>query len=541
MTERSPADGVERIPHMLLVSQVVRDIKVGGGRHRESLARRIGVLRAGLIKRLYIPADKLNAIFRPQHLSDDGVLTLDIFGGDLKDSDLQSRLDTHFLHEIPLDLRDPAGITDVTRMQLQDLLMRCHDVAVDDGGNAQNMAVNVCLAGLAALRNRLRVTIFSSSDPFKRLPGSFPSECAELFRYVPLENVPDRIAIQVPWLYENGESGTFALTTDAADLTDVVQGMVQERRELRQLFLDTDCFVASDPSFELARFFGKPGRHTTIVNPATRWRSFIANRAFGTDVILPMNNKEAADVTHVIQHVGEEKEMYKVPRPPFPSPLRPNGNEIDQDQLRQLDKSLWMLSRHNHPHHRVDGLVAFDYPITFEADGGLVVGTRDRDHIAAFTSTVDPDKEKTLIEEFGKPEEVDLGRLQTMGAGDAAASIVAIFNTIDPQSLIEPYLEGRLKTNAFFRHVAQTVFVSALSRIVGNFLVRTKRCQWLNVDHEKIADLFQAVAKESCAATHNIYGKMNPYSFTELPRWGIKLVTWNLGTISHPHTDETAV
>ena len=157
----------------------------------------------------------------------------------------------------------------------------------------------------------------------------------------------------------------------------------------------------SNPFLDEGKRFGNPKqKYHHLNNASTTFRSLVANMSYGTDVILPMNSKEAADVARVFEQRGADIEMYKVKRPPFPSPLSTNGVDVNPDDLRELDDALWRLRQYNYLRLGI-GRTSFNYPITFGEEGGLVVGTGENNSIACFTSSVDPDKEAQLLEEFG--------------------------------------------------------------------------------------------------------------------------------------------
>jgi hypothetical protein len=532
MSETVPEKGI------VIASQIVRDVKVGGGQQRKELLKDVARLRAGLLVKSYIPGDKVNCDFKPLCINTDGTLTVEVFGGMLHGSDKETGLDPHFHHRFHLPLNGPLTMQEVTSMSLEDLLMKhCSDVTVDDGGNAQNMAIDMCLTAVSALeKQKIKMLVATSSNPLKRLPDSVRDKIQHLVTFAQLPDVPDRIAIQLPWQNDTGKPGTFGLNTEPLDISASLRTLLKEREDLALAVRKAVCFVSSDLAFEVLREHGQPGRYINHVNSSTKWRSTVAARAYGTDLILPMNHKEAADVVHVIKHVGSEEELHNVKRVAFPNPLKTNGNEVDIDSLTKLDDLLLQFSRYNQQHLR-NSLVAFNYPITFEEHGGLLVGSRNRHSIVAYTSTPDDDASKRLLDQYGDPAEMNNGDIETMGAGDAAAAMVAIFNTIDPQEFIVPHLEGREITNSLLHQYAQTIFLSALCRIVGTFLIRTKRTHFSNIRLDTFRDLFKETAKSSLEAARQTVNNPQAHSLKDLKGLGIKVVTWELGSIANPDNE----
>lgn len=528
-------------PELLIVSQAVKDIKFGGGNRRQELAQTIGRLRTGLQKRAYIPGNKLNAEWCSHRLTSEGNLELDIYGGMLEGSDLQSELNVHIFHEIPLDLKTDAEIG-TPLPELGELLgSKCNDVEIDLGGNSQNMAMNLSLLLLSErFARRYRLRVLTSSDPFRYLRDDVQQRARQLVEegeitYHTFPDVPDRISIQMPWQSGN-EGGDFALTTEPVETGKVLEEMNGSRQDIRRLFHSARGFVSSDPLFDQIGKYGNPrNRFFYMNNASTAFRSLVANMAYGKDVILPMNMKEAVDVARVFEQRGSEREAHEIKIPPFPSPLAANGHDVDLKSLEGLDHALWLMRQYNPPHPGF-GSIAFNYPITFGPEGGLVVGSGDHKHVVCFTSCVRPDRERELVEHYGDSSETIWGDKPTdMGAGDASATVIALFNTINPAEFILPHMEGNESRRADLLQAASTIFVSTLSRIVGAFLIRTKKTHWANIDLVKFADLLNEVGKHALVIARDVVRpSTEPYRSGMLEPWGVRAVIWNLGSVAHP-------
>lgn len=528
-------------PELLVVSQAVQDIKFGGGNRSQELARTIGRLRSGLQKRAYIPGNKLNAEWRSHGLTPDGNLELDIYGGMLQGSDLQDGLNVHVFHEIPLDLKPNAEIG-TPLPELGELLKNsCNDVDTDLGGNSQNMAMNLSLLLLSErFAGRYRLNVLTSSDPFRYLRSDVRDRIQQLIergdigcRILP--NIPDRLSIQMPW-QDGNEGGDFALTTEPLETGRVLDVMNGSNAEIRRLFQSARGFISSDPLFDQIGKYGNPrNKYFYMNNASTAFRSMVANMSYGKDVYLPMNMKEAVDVARVFEQRGAEREAHEIKDLPFPSPIAANGHDVDIRSLTELDHALWLMRQYNPPHPGFGG-VSFNYPITFGAEGGLVAGSGDHQHLMCFTSCVRPDRECALIERYGDSSEtVWSDKPLDMGAGDAAATIVALFNTVSPSEFILPHMEGRESARADLMQASMTVFVSAASRIAGAFLIRTKKTHWANIDISQFGDLFDEIGRHSLAVARDaIRSTSRPYHHGMLQPWGMGAVTWSLGSVAHP-------
>jgi hypothetical protein len=207
---------------------------------------------------------------------------------------------------------------------------------------------------------------------------------------------------------------------------------------------------------------------------------------------------------------------------------------VDADRLHQLDQSLWRLATYNPPYRRYQRQT-FNYPVTFGEEGGLVAGTTGLEApLVCFTSTPEEAKAMGLVESCA-PGSSGPGEKHEMGAGDAAATVVTLFNVVDPASLIAPCLLGREVQNRGFRELAATVFVSVMSRMAGLFVVKTKRCVWSNIRRDRFPALLEAVARESVAVARTLSSAPSGGARVgEIAEWGVRVLIWRLGSVCNP-------
>jgi hypothetical protein len=181
-----------------------------------------------------------------------------------------------------------------------------------------------------------------------------------------------------------------------------------------------------------------------------------------------------------------------------------------------------MFSRHNPFFQQAEGS-SFACPITFGPEGGLIIGM-NKEPIACFTSILSEEGEQRLFDEYSFPRSE---QIQETGAGDSVAAVVALFNTVSPSVLIDQYLEGKEKIYKGFRQLACTLFVSCLSRIVGNLLIRTPRTNLTRIQIDPLGRLIVDVAKESVRLARE-HVKLLPGgpAFGVMDKWSIKVAMW---------------
>jgi hypothetical protein len=515
-------------PNIILVNQKVKDIKVAPN---PDLENAMGRFRYWLRRHAFIPGDKVPATVTPTHISN-GVMVADISGAMLS-SDLDTSV--HIRQHFPLPLPDYNGPMDV-----ESIFASVPGTRIDDGGNVQNMAVNVALALQCAsahsacrkCRAPLRLTVASSSDPFCRMDAAEADALRRVCHIYPLD-LPDRFAIQVPWR-AGDESGTLAITSEPQRTGEALRHLAETNVDFRRTMESATCIVSSDPVYDQLAYIAKPP-YSYLINSSTAFRTLVAAESYGRTAILPMNNDEASDVCKLLLQRGLEEELGKIDRPPFPPPLASSGDAIDADALCQLDQSVEMLSRYIFL-YKNPGRVSFTCPITFGPHGGMLIGT-DHENIACFTSTPSPEGEDSLLREFADIEPGNRDRKHEVGAGDSVAAIVALFNAVDPSLFLVQHMQGREESDRQLRQLASTVFVSILGRIAGNFLIRTVRTYWGNVRKDSFPALLDEAAKESLSVARLVIRKLQAPVIVEVKKWGIHVVIWRPGFVAYPNRD----
>ena len=504
-------------PHILLVSQKVKDIKLP---FHPELARQMAELRRLLRERSFIPGDKVPATLIPLRIKPDGVVVATLKG------QIFSRFPSSRVvieQEFKLFPSGYDGPLDV-----ESIFASAPGARLDCGGNVQNMIVNLALAVLHASEpaegRRLRMTIASSSDPFEGMPDALAAslrEKCEIFRL----DIPDRVAIHVPWA-EDDQAGTLAITSEPERTDKSLERLIVEHDAFRKAFRGATAFVSTDPIYDQLRAHARPP-FSTVINASTAFRALVASESYSRAVLLPMNNEEAGDVCKLLLQRGLEQELAQVARPPFPSPLNTSGEEIDAEALAELNNSLGLFMTYvplRHP--------SLTCPITFGANGGLIIGA-GQETLACFTSTPSSAGEKHLLEQFGDPGSIVTDRKFEAGAGDAAASIVAFFNTVDPRLFVRRPMEGREKEDRLLSELATAIFVCSLSRIAGNFVIRTSQTNWSNIDKRAFSRLLSDVASEALQLARSMVKKVHGPVLGELKKWGIKVVVWKPTAITY--------
>lgn len=516
---------------IVLISQKVKDIKTPAS--LTTVAETVGNLRKFLHRFAFIPGDKFTGSLTPIRLEPSGVLVAELAGSSLS-SDSFPCVHPNVTLNLDLGIVSYTGPTDV-----ESVFRAVPGLTVDDGGNIQNMLLDmvVLLGGLAEHQfpNLPSLVVASSSDPFEQCDRGIAVEFDHFVKHFKLD-LEDRYSIQMPWTGEDGCSGTLAITSEPKRSHVALVGLLSEAAVFRQLFRQANCFVSSDPLFELIQQYGQPP-FAYVINASTAFRSLVAVSSYGTHALLPMNQGEASQVCKLLLQRGQGTDLDQTETPRFPSPFSLVESEVDRDALKILDQTLDKFTRYNLLHRAPNGM-AFVCPISFGAEGGLIVGI-DNQSIACFTSVPNEEGRAAIASSFCDIEKPIDGIYFEVGAGDSVAAVITLFNTVDPGCLIDAIASERARRHRSLMSLARTIFVSVLSRVVGELLLRTQKTYLANVSRRSVGLLLREVAEKSLGAAERVVKHLPSEGYTEIEEWGIQVVVWQLGQIAYPGEDKS--
>src|SRR5207302_159836 len=109
-----------------------------------------------------------------------------------------------------------------------------------------------------------------------------------------------------------------------------------------------------------------------------------------------------------------------------------------------------------------------------------------------------------------------------VGAGDAVATIVTLFNAVHPRLFLNRHMEGREPKDRALGELTSTIFVNVLGRIAGNFLLRTNRTHWSSIGSKAFPRMLDEVAKESLVVARTMVKVLHAPALGEVKKWGIK-------------------
>ena len=520
-------------PHIVLFSQKVHDIVPKGS---EILEQAVAKLRATLVQNNCIrpETEKAPSFIKPLSV-DNGNLTIAI-------SELQSVTGEplkDIVHcTLPLGLPSTVDLADIRRA-----LSASSGVAINDGGNIQNTAINLVHAIIhSKIRNRMKrtmggdihITCASSSDPFDKTPELWGAE-GDVYGYRQLD-MPDRTALQLYGrdtdIDPNGKPHALSLTSPSSRTGVAISDLVANSNRFRREMLQATDFLSADPVFDQIRQFGSPP-YSMTVNSSSAFRAEVVRTSYSQGVMLPMNRGEAVERVHSIHKDGDLKSA-EMAQHYFPSPFQ--DGSVNAENLCRVDRSLCALRNYN-PFVRMMDRFALSESISYASEGGLLIGARQTaSDIACFTTIPSEEAGEKMLDRYCDRSKL-VDTTFEVGAGDATASIVQLFKAVDPQLYLGKCLSSEELKNSCLVDLSSLVFVSILSRMVGKFLIHTKQTNWSSIMKDGAFEkLFQNAAKEAAHVARKLLVKGHisdtPHT-TKSPTSEIDVLVWRVSRLHH--------
>jgi hypothetical protein len=502
---------------MLFDSQITVDIEPP--ENLQEVAMRVGHLQKFLKNPAISPGENFTGDLAVHKVRADGAVEFQLSGASMG-AEASDGIQPTIRLTLPLGLKDS-----LSEFTIQDVFSAVPGTVIVDGGHVQNMLLTT-LTLIAALTDKyrefdedhLRISVVSSADPFRRLASPLAESFRVRVRVYPL-GLPDRQVISLPYQRE-GRSGRMVIMSEPTLTLPALRVLLGENEQFARAFSSCTCFVSADPLFDLLRSHAVPP-YAVVVRAVAAFRALVALEAYGTCALLPMIDGEILNVCRLMLSRASSSELDEVQLPIFPSPLSLMGDSIDTEALKTLDASLEMLMQLNPPLRNSNGL-AFACPISFGHDGGLVVGVSHR-LIACFSSIPSAEGERDLLAECGYSWS---DSTHDVGAGDAVAAVISLFNAVSAEPLMISCLEGPDLANRDLQDLASVVFVSALGRLVGNLLIRTTKTDLSEINVEALSRLLDDAASESVALARRVLNLLPSPAYGVFKKWGIRFVVW---------------
>ncbi len=134
-----------------------------------------------------------------------------------------------------------------------------------------------------------------------------------------------------------------------------------------------------------------------------------------------------------------------------------------------------------------------------------------------------------MLDLVGKDTEISLDIKRTMGAGDSVSSVLSMAHLWDMEELMGQMRESGHPIDTKYMEIAGTLFTSLLSRVAGEILYHSNRCDWMSVPPEKFREIIAVTAKKSLDLAADLWNQVDQKpTIAKEQEWDIDLAMWQL-------------
>ena len=492
----------------------------------EGLMDEVRLLKDGCVQHKFVKGDKLPTITNVRERLVRGVLKLELHGEALGK--------WHFPLDIPLAKPFKRGKKVET---LHDALMLF--CATAPGGNAPNELRDIAHCMEAGI-GPSHVEVFTSTDPlFQSWYAGLSEPVRERIRITVLgENgqkkgslgsFPPRQGLHLPYrLRESHGTGTLAISNPASSTVPYIRGHLETLLKLDHTIVSEGLSVAMLETT-------LPGRQNFLqkLNPSSAFRSQCAidswegAKAGGRPPILTMNNDEFDYYIRCIKaRVEDDVDPDKLDPIPLPSPFG-SGEEVNVTTVAIANDGFREYLRHVPA--RQDERLHILLNVSAGAQGGYHLATKGSRRYVVYSTIPDKHGTHQLIRLVGRPAGLHAKTERSMGAGDSVGAILSLANIWDLEELLAQYASSNRRGSPSKEYVraAAVIFVSLLSRYIGECLYRTERCDMTDIPPENIRLLIDHAAKQALIAADDVWN-VAPRPKGTVVANGIRLALWEL-------------
>lgn len=442
------------------------------------------------------------------------------------------KMDDPFIKRFEVAL--PKKHADASGGELHDVL--CKFSAIQPGGNVPNMIRNIVHAMQSdVLSLDMRLALFSTNEPvFMEWFAGIPAHVRERIVLTHL-SVPSRKALHFPYTSDKpGGIGTLGLVTP---MHSTIQGVGAHFDSL----VDANHVLVSESLAELVRPDMHHSSYREFQNPSTAFReqcpleSYNLMLKHGRVPFISMNNEEMEQYLKSIETrralggttPSSNQNPDDVVAPSFNHPFD------DDRELNGATASLVTESFNRYfacitPHP--EEIVYFPVSVSCGPFGGyLVACTPDGKRYALYSSTPHGEGTAAMLRLVGDNDDISIHTKRTMGAGDSVASVLSMAHLWDVERMMGTLRQKQHPIDRKFIEIAAAVFVSLLSRFMGEILYHSDRCDWMSVPPARFPQIIHATAGKSLDLAADLWNKVDgrPRAVRE-GEWDIDVAVWQL-------------
>lgn len=397
---------------------------------------------------------------------------------------------------------------------------------VDPGGNVPNMVRNITHIMQTPLVPRdMELLLHSTEEPlfldcFQQLPG----QIRERITLVMLD-VPARKGLHLPYTSDQDKPGILGIGTPMHSTIRSIGPHFESLSDCNHILTSESLvsLVLNDPKRQQFREFQ---------NPSTAFRAQCALESYnhvlnrGRHIpIITMNDAE------MVEYVMSLEKRRAAP--------------TSQDQA--LSFSSPFDKDHNVSHPTIDSVSSsfqryfacvtpkpydsLNFPVSVSCGhrGGYHIACNSKgDRYVIFSSTPSNTGSEKMLSVIGSNDDIAIDKQHVMGAGDAVASILSLTHLWDTEAVVRRYATSSCPLDDRFIETATMIFVSLLSRVAGEVVFHSDRCDWSSIPPDVFPHLIAKTAEKSLQSALHVWGRNGAPQKTQEHEWEIDIALWQL-------------
>lgn len=398
---------------------------------------------------------------------------------------------------------------------------------VDPGGNVANMIRNMTHAmACEIVPSTMEIALYSTQEPiFQMWFEALPSEIRDRIHLTPL-STPARKGLHLPYpTGVQGETGTMGIGTP----------MHSTIREMEQYFPDiarANHVLTSESLTPLVNTQKLREQYQEFQNASSAFRQQCAiesyNHVLNNGHFIPIITNNDAEMK---EYVASLQKRRSAPNsgPSTLSFSAPFDAERQLNMATVSDVSSSFEQYFTCITPKSYNKLSFPVCVSCGSQGGYHVAcTQSGERVIVFSSIPHSEGATKILAPLGGNSEIQLSKQHTMGAGDSVATVLSLSQIWDTEGMMRQFARKTDPLDPQFIETATIIFVSMLSRVAGELLFHSNKCDWSSVQKNEMQHYIQVTAAKSLDMAQSMWkGLPSPQTARDAD-WNIDVAMWKM-------------
>ncbi len=399
---------------------------------------------------------------------------------------------------------------------------------MDPGGNVPNMIRNLAhIMGSPSAPRGMTIDLYSTDEPlFQVWFSSLSQQTRDRIRLT-LIDVPARKGLHLPYSSDDpSKHGTLGIGTP---LHSTIHSMEEHFPRL----ITCNHVLVSESLHSLVKKKADKEQYHEFQDPSTAFREQCAIESYNHMLnggmhmpVVTMNDEEMIEYLTSLEKRRDAPLSVNQPLT-FAAPFD-GQRQLNDVTMQQVSNTFerYFACVTPRPHTTLH----FPLNVSCGSRGGYHIAcTPKGTRFAIFSSTPrSTEGAQRMLSTIGKNDDISLEKSYVMGAGDAVATVLSLAHLWDIPEMLRTHANKTHPLDARFIETASIIFVSLLSRFVGEMVFHSDRCDWTSVPQELFPDIVRRVAEKSLDAATHVWGRTEKPQQVRENEWDMDIAIWEL-------------